>query len=172
MYFSIGSSVSPANIHTIGKGWYFGSELDWISANALRLHDTNATRNQAWTIGQSETMQFTTMVLDGQYNAYLRYRFNGTTPDDGNLHFDQAGRTTLTVTALTPAATYDGPLTYEAVAGFYDLGLVSLTEGQLTIVVDGPTTAGDALIFDELVLYPKLSGGIGSMIIETDFIVG
>lgn len=146
------------------------STSGWSPANVIT--DDNAEENHAITVANAATSSFVLSVLPGTFDLLVRYRFIGTTPSDANLHLDQSGRTTLAITAVTPADTYDGGETYFGRSGWYDLGQATLEEGTLTIEVDGPGSAGDSVVIDEIAFRAIPAIGVGAQVIGTSNVIG
>lgn len=153
----------------------YGSELGWTSDSAVHVSDVNAVKRHALRVGEDAlTPQEASRIsigVPGNYNVYVRYRFEGSAPGNANLRIVQGGTTNLTLTAVTPALTYDGGVTFNGDSGYYDVGSITLTDAAMTMTVQGPASAGDFVIVDHVVFAPVVLPGIGSMVIETDFTV-
>ena len=131
------------------------------SGDAPQVYDASAIGATAIAVGENggtphEQDAAIPNVDAGSYRVLVRYRFSGTSPSQGYVRFNQTGQTqqSLDVPVVTPAATFDGTISYNGRSGYYNLGTVTLVAGTLNLKVVGPASTGDAVVFDDIVLSP------------------
>ena len=117
------------------------------SGDAPQVYDASAIGATAIAVGENggtphEQDAAIPNVDAGSYRVLVRYRFSGTSPSQGYVRFNQTGQTqqSLDVPVVTPAATFDGTISYNGRSGYYNLGTVTLVAGTLNLKVVGPAS--------------------------------
>ena len=136
------------------------SETAWTpDADATAIADGNALDGHAWQVGendsQSEIITAFAVAEARTYKALVRYRTAGTgIVGSAILRFQQTGESdqTIAIASVDKTTTYDGTETYDGSSGYYDTGNVTLVAGDVTALIEGPTTASDSIIVDRVVL--------------------
>ena len=150
--------VSTATEDTSGD-IVLASNVAWTpDADASDFLDANAIGKHAWRIGENdniaEQIEAIAIASGVEYQVLVRYRYEGTNVGASRITFTQASETAITIGAVNASTLYEGSESYGGVSGYYDVGNVTLTSGNVVVVVEGPTTSSDRLILDQVVLSP------------------
>jgi len=130
--------------------------LSWTpDDDAFPVSDGAAINGHAWRVGEndniSEQIFASAKVAATTYSIYVRYRHTGVNPGDATLTVDGEA---FTITSNGSSDTYDGASSVRNTDGWALLGTKALTAGVKELIIDGPTTANDAVIVDRVALVP------------------
>jgi hypothetical protein len=130
--------------------------LSWTpDDDAIAVSDGAAINGHAWRVGEndniSEQIFASAKAAATTYSIYVRYRHTGVNPGDATLTLDGEA---FAITSNGSSNTYDGASTVRGTDGWALVGTKALTAGVKELIIDGPTTASDAVIVDRVALVP------------------